>query len=316
MGARAARISAEDFLIPPELRAYRLAEHSAGQIGGVQVALQLAGGKVGMTSCYQQVPLRVLPPFQYADEPAALLYLLNPTAGLMDGDGQLVELEVGQGTRVVATGQSATRVHPAVASFATQQWHVRVARGAQLVILPGPIIPFASCRYHQRALIDLDEGAQLVWADLWTPGRYARVELSEVYQFEQIVQELEIRRAGTLIYRDRFHWKGPWAPATARWHLGAGPPAGCASLFVTGAAGRGADDPAKEIRRAHFALESGDTVIRWCGPPAALIDDVVVTALKLAAAWSGGPAAPPWLIASHNLGTSHWFSVPFDEATR
>ena len=43
-----------------------------------------AGGFTKLGACYQQVPLRVLPPFQFATERPALLYLLNPTAGLFD----------------------------------------------------------------------------------------------------------------------------------------------------------------------------------------------------------------------------------------
>ena len=42
------------------------------------------------------------------------------------------------GTRAVVTGQSATRIHPALASYATQQWAVDVEDDACLVVLPGP----------------------------------------------------------------------------------------------------------------------------------------------------------------------------------
>ncbi len=101
MGPRTARITAEDFLIPHEFRAYRLAERFAGQIGGVRLELRQAGDRTCLGACYQQVPLRVLPPFHFEGEPASLLYLLNPTAGLMDGDGHLVEIEAGPGTTAV-----------------------------------------------------------------------------------------------------------------------------------------------------------------------------------------------------------------------
>ena len=39
MGPRAVRITAEDFMIPAEFGGFRLAEHSAGQIGGVHLTL-------------------------------------------------------------------------------------------------------------------------------------------------------------------------------------------------------------------------------------------------------------------------------------
>src|SRR5207245_3190197 len=106
MGAAATRISAADFLTPPELRERRLAADGAGRIGGVRLELTGEPSATRLASCYQQVPLRVLPPFQFGAGQPCLLYLLNPTAGLMDGDAQLVDITAGTGTRAVVVGQS------------------------------------------------------------------------------------------------------------------------------------------------------------------------------------------------------------------
>ncbi len=117
-----------------------------------------------------------MPPFVFDAEPASLLYLINLTAGLMDGDGHLVEITARAGTRAVVTGQSATRVHPAVASYATQQWTVEVEDDACLVVLPGPTIPFRGSRYYQRGRVELAPRARLIWGDIWLAGRYDRGE--------------------------------------------------------------------------------------------------------------------------------------------
>src|SRR5437868_6792894 len=166
MGAPATRITAEEFLIPPEFRAFKLAANAAGRIGGVRLRLAARDGKTRLVEPYQQIPLQVLPPFQVAENEPALVYPLNPTAGLMDGDAQLIHIHAESGMRAMITGQSATRVHPSVHGFATQQWHIHVAPGATLVVLPGPAIPFRDCRYYQRAEIELSEGAGLVWGDI------------------------------------------------------------------------------------------------------------------------------------------------------
>ena len=99
--------------------------------------------------------MRVMPPFVFDGEPASLLYLINLTAGLLDGDAHLIELTARAGARAVVTGQSATRVHPALASFATQQWRMTVEDDACLVVLPGPTIPYRGCRYFQRGRAEL-----------------------------------------------------------------------------------------------------------------------------------------------------------------
>ncbi len=303
MGAAGVRITAADLLTPPELAGLSLA--GAGQVGGVR--LELLAGEKGTTlgACYQQVPLRVLPPFCFTGEPAALLYLLNPTAGLMDGDGHRIEVTARAGTRAVVTGQSANRVHPAVKAFATQQWQVTLEDDARLVVLPGPTIPFRGCRYYQRAAIELAPPARLVWGDVWLPGRYARAEASEWFQFDRLVQELEVRRQGELVFRERFDWRGPWDDEAAAWHLGG--PRAAGSLFVSGPLPAEVDCTAPGCVDAILRTEAGDTSIRWCGPPAAVVRIVVATALTIAGRWSG--RGQPWLLGSHHLAPNHWFFV-------
>jgi urease accessory protein len=294
VGAATARIGEEDFLSPPEFRGLRLARTPVGQVGGARVELVASGGRTRLGECYQQIPLRVLPPFHFPGEPAALLYLVVPTVGLLDGDAHLIEVVARAGTRAVVTGQSANRLHPALGSYATQQWRVRVEAGAELVVLPGPALPFRGCRYFQHVAVDLEPGARFIWGDVWLPGRYARAE-AEVHAFDRLVQHLEVRRAGELVFRERFDWRGPWTPEVARWHLGDGLASG--GLFVTG--------PVTVPAPAALALASGDTLVRKCGPPGEVVRELVAAALGQAGAWSGGPA---WLVASGNFGPSHWFS--------
>jgi urease accessory protein len=249
-----------------------------------------------------------MPPFVLDAEPASLLYLINLTAGLMDGDGHRIEVAARAGTRAVVTGQSATRVHPALGSYATQQWAVEVEDDACLVVLPGPTIPFRGSRYYQRGRVELAPRARLLWGDIWLPGRYDRGELSERFQFERIVQDFEVRRSGRLVYRDRFRWDGPWTPEEVDWHFGGELATG--SLFVGGPIPEDLPEADGRLRHATFRLDSGETCMRWCGHPAAVTPALVHTAMQVAADWSGGPGTPPWLLRSSGLSPNHWFSMP------
>ena len=300
MGAPAFRITAADFLTPPELKEWNLAPDGAGRIGGVRLELVNEAGKARLASLYQQVPLRVLPPFQFSAEDPALLFLLNPTAGLMDGVAQLIELTVRPGTHAIVVGQSATRIHPSINGFSTQQWSVHVANDAVLVVLPGPAIPFQGCRYFQRIAIELAPTAQLIWGDIWLAGRYARGQASEMFQFANVIQDLTIRRAGCLIFRDRFNWHGPWDEMTARWHFGDA--LACGSLFVTGAV-----DEDVHSKAALFPTACGDSCLRWQGASEAVTASVVQTALRLAGLKSHWKDGRPWL-SSKDLAPCHWFS--------
>lgn len=306
MGASTARITQADFLIPPEFAGLELAARSAAQIGGVRLELVELRGQTKLGDCYHQLPLQVLPPFSFAGEPAALLYLLNPTVGLMDGDGWLIHIHARAGTRTVVTGQSASRIHPARRSLATQQWHVRVDAGAELVLLPGPAIPYRGSRFYQRVQVDLAPGARFIWADIWLPGRYRSQPDPEIHVFEHLVQDLSIRRADKLIFRDRFSWRGPWDDRQRSWHLGGN--LASASLFATEWNCTISETEGKLVERAVLSLASGDTCVRACGEPELVLHDCVDLALSCAGKWSSVPPVP-WL-RSNNFGPNHWFSAP------
>jgi urease accessory protein len=293
---------------PPEFRGLVSTENPAGRVGGARLELVHSGSETRLAACYQQIPLRVMPPFIFDAEPASLLYLINLTAGLLDGDAHVIELTARCGTRAVVTGQSATRVHPALSSFATQQWTVTVEDDACLVVLPGPTIPYRACRYYQRGRADLGQNAKLLWGDIWLPGRYDRGELSERFVFERIVQDFEVMRADRLVYRDRFRWDGPWSDEDVRWYWGG--ELACGSLFVGGPLPESLPPADPSVRRAVFRLGTGEACVRWVGPPGAVTADLVRTTLGLAAHWTTGPGVPPWLLASSELAPNHWFSIP------
>ena len=199
-----------------------------------------------------------------------------------------------------------------MASYATQQWAVEVEDDACLVVLPGPAIPFRGSRYFQRGRVDLAPRARLIWGDIWLPGRYDRGELSERFQFERIVQDFEARRAGRLVYRDRFRWDGPWTAQTTPTGTWAGPwpppacssPGRCPRLFPRPAPACGARSSGSTPARA--ACDGAAT-------RPAVTADLVQTALRLAGNWTGGPDARPWLLASSDLAPNHWFSTPSEK---
>ena len=306
MGEFPARIAAQDFMTPPEFAHLRLACEGAARIGGARLSLEARAHGTHLTRLYELTPIRVLP-FQFGPDEPTLVYLVNSTNGIMDGDAQQIEVHAGRATRTVITGQSATRIHPCSNGFCTQQWKVTVADDAILVVLPGPAIPFASCRYYQRAEVELGRNSRLIWGDIWFAGRYARGIASERFRFDTIVQELLVKRGGQLVYRDRFCWRGPWKETVAAWHFGGHNAVG--SLFATGGESLETLEQNAQSKSAILHTASGDSIRRWAGASEMVIRDVGEYALRLAAHFAGNPASAntPWLIAGHRLGPTHWF---------
>jgi urease accessory protein len=256
---------------------------------------------------YQQNPLRVLHPVTERPGAPSLLFLLNSTAGLLDGDGQWVDLDVGPGVRGFVTNQSAGRVHRCPLGHAAARYDLRLSAGSVLCLLPGPTIPFAGSRFHQRAEIDLEPGAQIVWGDILLPGRTRYAEAPEHFAFDRLVQELRVRRDGRLVYYERLAWAGPWHEEEIRWHFGDNQAA--ASLFLSGPL---PTEVLPEVADGEVAIQTthhGDTCVRVVGRDAeAVIAAAARIALTAAAYLAGDPE--PWLLQSTHLAGNHWFSQP------
>lgn len=317
MGKTTISISKKDFLIPPGYSADSLHD----LLGGLRLTVARRGERQALEDWYQQIPLRTSRLFHFPGERPALLYVINPTVGLLDGDGHRIDLHVKHGVRLVVAGQSASRIHPCPRGLATQQWHIRVDSGAELVVLPGPTIPYWGSRYFQSVEVDLEEGAHFAWAEVGLPGRLhhspgdGASPGGEDYAFERFTQRMTVRRKGVPVFVDRVDWQGAWGPDQRSWHLG--PNDAWASLFVTGAnpaEGANGLNPAHQeswivpgARLAPLELDQGDQCHRFVGPSEAVTASSVRLALGLAARWTE-PQAQPWLLAKHHLGLNHWFT--------
>jgi len=149
----------------------------------------------------QQAPLRVIRPFYPEGEGPAHLYLLNATAGILEGDQLEISLRLEKGTHAVVTTPAATRVHPTPSGEARQRTTLSVGPGATLEYLAEPVLPYAGAAFHQETEIFLDDQATLFYADLLGPGRLARGELFAYRRYEN---QLRIADPEGILVQERF----------------------------------------------------------------------------------------------------------------
>lgn len=304
-----ARITRADFPSPPELADRDPAHAPDGHVGGLRAELRDRDGETQMGRVYFQNPLRIIRPVAVRPGGPSLLYLMNMTAGLLDGDGQLVDLDVGPGVRCFVTNQSAGRIHPCRRYHAATRFDLKVARDAVLCLLPGPTIPFARSRYHQRTQIDLEPGGQIVWGDILLPGRMQFAQSPERFAFDRLIQEIRIHRDGRLVFHERFAWSGPWSDDAIRWHLGGAEAS--ASLFISGILPAEAIPVLPEGEVAVQTTAFGDTCVRLVGRDAEpLIAAAARLALTAAARLAGDKET--WFLDSTGLSSVHWFSSPLE----
>ena len=309
MGARAARITRDELLTPPEFRGLRRpstrrpGSAAPGSSWSARATRPVWGPAISRSRS------ALMPPFHLDSEPASLLYLINLTAGLMDGDGHLIEITA----RAGHAGRRDRPVgHPRPSgpgSYATQQWAVEVEDDACLVVLPGPddpvprqpLLPARSRRARPARPADL--------------GRYLAG------------RPLRPRRAlGAVPVRaDRPGLRGPSRrPAGLSRPLPMGRPLDRRGRRLVFRRGPGLRQPVRRRARARGSpsgrsgppalASSGSTrrnlhpMVRPSGRPSR------PTWYRTPCVWPRtgpiGPEAPPWLLASSGLAPNHWFSTP------
>jgi urease accessory protein len=159
----------------------------------------------------------------------ALVHLNNTSGGILGGDRLDLRAELAPGARAQITTTGATRIYRsragALESLSTA--HFELAEDTLLELLPDPVIPFAGSRFAQSTTVNLAAGATLFWWEILAPGREAA---GEVFAFEDLRIETEIRAGGFPIAIDRMHLQPQARPLESPARMG--PYRHLASLYV------------------------------------------------------------------------------------
>lgn len=202
-----------------------------------------AGGRTALTGQSFRAPYHVSKPYWDADAGALLVQVVNPTAGILEGDSLESDIAVAKGAALLATTPSASRVFMMKHGSAECRQHFAVAKDGWLEVLPEPLVPHRGCRYRQVTTVEAESGGGLFFVDLLMPGRIAHK--GEAWAWERLCLETEVRLDGELILRERFDQSGAGLKALAAL-AGSGPKAcfGNAVLIAEG------DAPWLEAARA------------------------------------------------------------------
>lgn len=128
--------------------------------------------------------------------------IVNPTAGFFDGDQLESNVTIADGAGLVLSTPSASRVYRTRSgAAAVSEQKFRIEKNASLEWIPEPFIPHAGARFVQRTMIDLHPTASLLFFDWIAPGRVA---MGEVFAYEHLRWELDLRLDGKLVARERY----------------------------------------------------------------------------------------------------------------
>src|SRR6185369_2094376 len=98
-----------------------------------------AGGRTVLAGQSFRAPYHLSKPYWDADAGTLLVQVVNPTAGILEGDFLESAIGVEKGASLLVTTPSASRVFKMAGGSAECRQHFTVAKGAWLEVLPEPL---------------------------------------------------------------------------------------------------------------------------------------------------------------------------------
>ncbi len=228
-----------------------------------------AGVQNGRTVLRESVatfPLQVLRPHAaHCGGGLSLVVLLS--GGLLDGDEASIDVVVEAGARLALRTQAATQVH---AGRSWQILHATVGEHAWLSYLPHAIVPHADADYHSQTVIEMGASARVLLAETLAPGR---VRYGEQFAFTQVRLDLDIRREGALVARERALVRPESGVHAAQ--LGAATHTTGVYVLGPGEADQVIDEPCGDVLIGRTPLARGGWYVRAVSSRAAALDEVL-----------------------------------------
>jgi urease accessory protein len=180
--------------------------------GQLFLRVEARDGRTVLAAQAFRAPFHVSKPYWDTDTGTLLVQVVNPTAGILSGDKLESDIAVGGGAALLVTTPSASRVFQMRGGSAECAQTFSVAGGGWLEVMPEPLVPHRGCRYRQTTRIEVAPGGGLFFADMLMPGRVAH---DEAWVWDSLCLEVDVRQAGELILRERFHPSGEELKAMA-----------------------------------------------------------------------------------------------------
>jgi urease accessory protein len=173
----------------------------SGMTGTLRLVLGLDGaGCCSLRENYSTQLHRVLHIVPGGVPEEGVVYVLNPTGGVLQGDRLEAEIRVEAGAHAIVTTPSSTKIHRMDGVRAESRTTLRVESGAVLEYVPEPVIPFGGSRFVEDLAIDVAAGGKLLAWEILAPGRQAR---GEVFAYDELALRLRLSEAGAVVLRER-----------------------------------------------------------------------------------------------------------------
>lgn len=164
-----------------------------------------SNGRTVLAAQSFRAPYHLSKSYWDVDAETLLVQVVNPTAGILEGDSLQSDIAVASDAALLVTTPSASRVFKMKEGAADCRQHFAVQRGGWLEVLPEPLVPHRGSRYHQVTTVAAESGGGLFFVDQLLPGRIGH---GEAWAWDRLCLETEVRIDGELVLRERFEQSG------------------------------------------------------------------------------------------------------------
>ena len=256
------------------------------------VAAAASDGRTQITRQSFRAPFHISKP--YWDGAVLQVQVVNPTAGILEGDRLELDVRVEPGAAFLVTTPAAARAFMMRSGAAACRQVLGVAAGGWLDYLPEPLYPHRDADYVQATRLEVEAGGEAAYFDALAPGRVGR---GERWAWRRLRVSLDIHYGGEPVLRECLDGDGLALAAAAEMHRT--PDAFFGTLVLVTERLR-ADDPVWEAVRALHgggrwvgasALRRGGWVVRVIAPGGQALRDTVAELRRLLAAALPGLAS-------------------------
>jgi len=138
----------------------------------------------------------------YWDQAMLITQLVNPTAGIFEGDRMKLDVHLEQGARVSLVSPSATRIHTMCDKKAKIIQNVHLAEQSFLEFRSDYMIPQKGSSLEQQTHIHCHDAARLFFVERLMPGRVGH---GESFDFETFQATLFLHENEKCIVQEKLH---------------------------------------------------------------------------------------------------------------
>lgn len=183
---------------------YGDSENKFGKTSRICLRTGVREGKTILEDVYFTAPYKIMTPFEKANGGIQVMPLCA-SAGIMRGDRQEFDYQVGKGVDLEILSQSFEKIHKMEGGFAERKIRIHADTDSSLCYYPQPVIPFGGSIFQSDMEIRLaDESSRLFLLEIITCGRNAH---EERFAYRRFSSKVRIYRENHLIYRDNTRYE-------------------------------------------------------------------------------------------------------------